>query len=215
MKKLVILGAGGFAREVAWLVEEINKENETWNLLGFIDENENNHSKIINGYKVLGDFDWFNDKKEIYCVCAVGNTKSKKNMIGKAIKKGIRFAILIHPKVRKSSHVEIEEGTIICASNIITTNIKIGKHVILNLDCTVGHDAIIEDYVTILPGVNVSGTVIIQEGCNIGTGCAIINDTKIGAWTTVGAGAVVVNDLPSNCTAVGVPAKPIKYHEKI
>lgn len=215
MRNLVILGAGGFAREVAWLIEEINKEEKKWNILGYIDENKENHGKIINGYEVLGDFEWFNNKENIYCVCAVGNTRAKKSMVKKAIDKGAKFATLIHPDTRMSSYADIGEGTIICAGNIITTNIKIGKHVILNLDCTVGHDAMIEDYATILPSVNVSGNVHIGQGCNIGTGTAIINDIKIGEWTTVGAGAVVVKDLPSYCTAVGMPAKPIKYHEKI
>lgn len=120
---------------------------------------------------------------------------------------------MIHPSVIYSESVNFGEGSIVCAGNIITVNIEIGKHVIINLDCTIGHDANIGDYSTILPSVNVSGFVKTEECVSIGTGSAIIQGVNIGKNTVVGAGAIVVKDLPENCTAVGLPAKPIKFHE--
>jgi sugar O-acyltransferase (sialic acid O-acetyltransferase NeuD family) len=105
--------------------------------------------------------------------------------------------------------VELGCGNIICAGTIITVNIKIGNHVIINLDCTVGHDTVINDYVTCAPSVNISGQVEIEEGCDIGTNAAIIQGKKIGKWSIIGAGAVVSRDIPPGCTAVGVPAKPL------
>ena len=86
----------------------------------------------------------------------------------------------------------------------------IGRHVILNLDCTVGHDAVVEDFVTSRPASTSPGNVAIGVGCDLGTGATLIQGVTIGHWTTVGAGAVVVRDLPANVTAVGVPAQPIK-----
>ena len=214
MKDIVIVGAGGFAREVAWLIEEINSKNKLWNLIGYIDENLNNKGKSLNEYEVLGDFkDIKVGNKEIYYVCAVGDTLSRKLLAKKADCIGLKAAILIHPSVMMSKHVQIGEGTIICCSNIITVNVQIGKHAIINLDCTVGHDAIISDYVTILPGVNVSGAVILGEGSNIGTGSAIIQSKKVGENSIIGAGSVVVKDIPGNCTAVGVPAKVVKWSD--
>ena len=112
-----------------------------------------------------------------------------------------------------SDRVFIGEGSIICAGSIITVDIRIGKHVILNLDCTVGHDACLEDFVTVYPSVNVSGNVLVEECAELGTGTQIIQGKKIGAQTIVGAGAVVVKDLPEKCTAVGSPAKPIKFQK--
>lgn len=209
MKDIVIIGAGGFAREVCWLIEEINKVNSEWNILGFIDENADNHGKILNGYPVLGGIQWFGKKDDIWAVCAVGSCQAKESLIAKADKHNVKYATLIHPSVMMSQFVEIGEGSIICAGNIFTTNIKIGRHVIVNLDCTIGHDAIIEDYSTILPSVNVSGNVVIEKGVSVGTGSAIIQGVKIGEGSTIGAGAVVIKNIPNNCTAVGVPAKPI------
>jgi sugar O-acyltransferase (sialic acid O-acetyltransferase NeuD family) len=214
MKDIVIIGAGGFAREVAWLIEDINSKDNLWNLIGYIDENVNNKGIDLNGYYVLGGFkDLTVRDNEIYYVCAVGDTLSRKELSIKAESIGLKPAILIHPSVMMSKHVVIGDGTIICCSNIITVNVQIGKHVIINLDCTIGHDAVIKDYVTILPSVNVSGAVILSEGSNIGTGSAIIQGKRIGENSIIGAGSVVVKDIPENCTAVGVPAKVVKSNE--
>ena len=91
--------------------------------------------------------------------------------------------------------------------------VEIEDFVILNLGCTVGHDSIIKKYSAFMPSVNISGEVTIGEGVYVGTGAKIINQLEIGEYTIVGAGAVVSKTLPANCTAVGVPAKVIKFHE--
>lgn len=112
-----------------------------------------------------------------------------------------------------SHSVEIGEGCIICAGSIATVNIHIGNNVIINLDCTIGHDTKIGDYVTVYPSANISGLVTIEEAAEIGTGTQIIQGKRIGEATIVGAGAVVISDLPAKCTAVGSPAKIIKTRQ--
>lgn len=210
MKDLVIVGAGGFGREVAWLVEEINEVSKEWNLIGFIDENKEMHETLINGYEVLGGIDWLKDK-DIYYVCAIGNSKIRKDIVEKINKFQVKAATIIHPSVlMNKKYVEVGEGSIICASSILTVNIKLGKHVILNLDCTVGHDAILKDFVTVYPSVNISGNCRINECVELGTGTQIIQGKIIGDNTILGAGSVVVRDIEANKTAVGVPAKCIK-----
>lgn len=211
MKDIVIIGAGGFGREVAWLIEDINKNKLEWNIKGFVDENPEMSGKLINGYKVLGDLTWLK-KQDIYAVCAIGDPKTKKNIIDKLSGSKVKYPVLIHPSVIKSDIVKIEEGSIICAGNILTVNIEMGKHVIINLDCTVGHDAKIKDYSTVLPSVNISGYVILEECVSVGTNSAIIQGVKIGRNTIIGANSAVIKDLPENCTAVGTPAKPIKFN---
>jgi sugar O-acyltransferase (sialic acid O-acetyltransferase NeuD family) len=211
MKDIVIIGAGGFGREVAWLIEDINKENTEWNILGFVDDNKEIHGTEMNGYNVLGGIEWLKSQ-ELNVVCAIGDPIIKKKTIERLNGSNNSFPVLIHPSVIHSDRVTFGEGSIICAANIITTDIKIGNHVIINLDCTIGHDAVLGDYTTVLPSVNVSGFVVTDKSVSIGTGSAIIQGVKIGENTVVGAGSVVVKDLPKNCTAVGAPAKPIKFN---
>lgn len=119
---------------------------------------------------------------------------------------------MIDPDAILSGRVRVGDGSIICAHTIITVDVTIGEHTILNLDCTVGHDAVLHDFVTLYPSVNVSGITELGECVEMGTGSQIIQVKKIGEDTIIGAGSVVVKEIPANCTAVGVPAVPIKYH---
>jgi sugar O-acyltransferase (sialic acid O-acetyltransferase NeuD family) len=212
LKDLYIIGAGGFGREVAWLVKRINDVEPTWNLKGFIDDNTTLHGTLEDGYYVVGDCAYLAAiEQEVWVVCAVGAAKVRKKIIGKLKSSNVKFATLIDPSVMRSERVTIGEGSIICAGTIITVDVSIGEHVIVNLDCTIGHDDTIRDFVTLYPSVNVSGNVIVGECTELGTGMQIIQGKNIGKESIVGAGAVVVRDIPEKCTAVGSPAKPIKF----
>lgn len=207
LKKLIIVGAGGFAREVAWLVEEINQSKPSWDLLGFFDENENDCSQM-NGYTIIKKSE-FDKHLDAFIVIAIGDPETRKKVAMRYVGK-YRFATLIHPSISIHKTSCVGPGSIVCKDTIITTNVNIGNHVIVNLDCTIGHDATLKDYVTIFPSVNVSGYVLIDECSSVGTGSQIIQQLKIGANTTIGAGSVVVKDIPSMVVAVGVPARVIK-----
>jgi len=214
MKRIVILGAGGHVRETAQLIKDINRVTPEWELLGYIDDNEAIHGQIRNGFPVLGPTEMLAEEeyKDIYVICGFSHPEGKKKAVAivKELQPDIRFATLIHPTAVYGDENTIGEGTMICAGSIVTTNVSIGSHVIINYGCTVGHDCIIEDYAAILPGTNLSGNVTIREGVQTGTGTSVIPGMEIGAYTIVGAGAVVTQPLPAHCTAVGVPAKPIK-----
>lgn len=219
MKKLYIIGAGGFGREVAWLVERINENEEAkgneaaWQIAGFIDDNESIQGQQQDAYTVAGtciELMKMAENEEIYAVCAVGAAKTRKMIVDKFIDSKVKFATVIDPSVIISKRVDIGEGTIICAGTIITVDIKIGNHVIINLDCTIGHDDIIHDYVTIYPSVNVSGNVEVGECSEMGTGMQIIQGKKVKSGTIIGAGAVVVKDINEAGVYVGSPAKKVK-----
>ncbi len=216
MKDLVIIGAGGFGREVKWLVDRINAKKPEWNLLGFIDNTPEKQGIKIDGLKVLGYREWIEAyDKTVFAVCSIAVAKARKKVIEEFSKfDNLRFATLVDPSVIKSDSISIGEGAIVCAGSILTVNIEIGKHTIINLDCTFGHDAKISDYCTFYPSVNVSGNATIGQCTEMGTGSLIIEKLEIGSGTIVGAGAVVAKSLPSMCTAVGIPAKPIKFHDE-
>ena len=198
MKNIVIIGAGGFGREVQWLLERMNEKEEQWNLLGYIDDGVA-VGTIVDGLPVLGNITYLIETKEpLAVVCAVGSSKTRKKIIDKIIdNENLEFPNVIDPSVQMSERICMGKGNIICAGNIMTVDIEIGDFNIINLDCTVGHDAVLHSYVTVYPSVNISG-------------CQGIH---IGEKTIIGAGSVVIRDMPSDCTAVGNPAKPIKFHD--
>lgn len=210
MKDLYIIGAGGFGREVAWVVERINSIKPTWNLKGFIDDNETLWGSIEGEYHVLGGCEHLSTLEDVYAVCAVGSSNVRKKIIEKLKDTSVKFATLVDPSVLYSNSVKIGEGAIVCAGTIITVDVNIGDHVIVNLDCTIGHDAVIDDFVTIYPSVNVSGNVLIGECSELGTGTQIIQGKKVISNTIIGAGAIVVKDCLESGTYVGSPAKKIK-----
>ncbi|HUW96756.1 MAG TPA: acetyltransferase [Anaerolineae bacterium] len=209
-KKLVILGAGGFAREVAWLVTEINCADaaDSWEVVGFLERSSDRSGESIYGIPVLRSADVAEYSRHIYAVAAIGDPRIRERAVAEAKDLGCRFATLIHPSVlMDQDSVKIGAGSIVCAGNILTVNVSIGEHVILNLDCTIGHDTAIEDYVTISPGCHLSGYSILRRGAYLGTGAVTIERREIGPRATIGAGAVVTRDIPADVTAVGVPAR--------
>ncbi len=213
MKKIAIFGAGGFGREVKWLIDDINSVEQRWDFIGYFDD-DFSHVKNIDNQFFLGGTDVLNKWTEnIAIVFAIGNPLIKRKIINKLNNAALSFPTLIHPAaIIGKTNVSVGAGTIICAGNIITVDINIGRHVILNLSCTIGHDTVIGDYCSFMPAVNISGEVIIGEAVYVGTGAKIINQLEIGEETIVGAGAVVAKSLPAKCTAIGIPAKPVKFH---
>ncbi len=215
MRSLAIYGAGGFGREVKFLVDDINRAHEEWHFIGYFDDGVAKGT-IINGFPVLGGCAELNDwQTELSVVFAIGNPIVKRRVIRSLYNVRVIFPQLIHPTVVfDKDSVVLGQGCIITAGNIMTVDISFGEHVILNLACTVGHDTKVGDYASFMPGVNISGETVIEDCVYVGTGATIINQVHIGEESIIGAGAVVSKSIPAKCTAVGVPAKPIKFHEK-
>jgi sugar O-acyltransferase (sialic acid O-acetyltransferase NeuD family) len=214
MKDIAVFGVGGFGREVLSLIQNINAFEPIYNIIGFFDDGHEK-GEMINGYPVLGKTEDLNHwPTKIGIAISIGNPVVKKKLVSKIHNPNVVYPTLIHPNVVLGAPdlIKIGRGCIICAGNIITTNATIGDFVILNLDCTVGHDTVIGDYGAYMPACNISGEVLLGEGVYCGTGVKIINQTSIGEYATIGAGAVITKPIPGHCTAVGVPAKVIKQN---
>jgi sugar O-acyltransferase (sialic acid O-acetyltransferase NeuD family) len=211
LQDVAIIGAGGFGREVLDIFDAINQIKTTFNVIGFIVDPQY-ASKIIsiNDKPVLGGIDWLEKKRRIKVICAIGEPKSRFQVVMRAMKAGVQFCSIVHPTAIITRWVTIGVGSVIAAGCILTNKIVIGNHVHINLDCTIGHDVIINDFTTLSPGVHVSGKVKLNEGCYIGTGSNIIDNKEIGTWSVIGAGSTIINNVPSNTTVVGVPGKVVK-----
>jgi sugar O-acyltransferase (sialic acid O-acetyltransferase NeuD family) len=210
MKKLVIVGSGGFAREVLWLIEEINKAadgNESpYQVLGFI---SNEGAGLVQGLPILGDDAWAfaNLDANVRFVLAVGDPALRAQLALDYQQHGMHPLRLVHPAAIMSDEVQIGGGAIICAGAVLTVNIQMGSFCIVNLNCTVGHDCKLGDFVTLHPGVHLSGGVEVGDLSVLGTGAVALPGVKIGDHAMVGAGAVVAENLPGNATYVGIPAR--------
>ena len=216
MKKIAIYGAGGFGREVSMLIKQINKFNLEYDFIGYFDDNLPIGELLIDGSEVLGGLkEIHNLKDKLFIVLAIADPLTKFKIINSITNSNVLYPILIHPScILGDFNIKIGEGSILCASTIITVNVEIGNHVILNLACTIGHDTKIGSFSSLMPAVNISGEVEIGDFVYCGTGVKVINQIRIGEGTIIGAGALVHKNLPPYCTAVGFPAKPIKYHNE-
>ena len=210
MKDIVIVGSGGFAKEVTFLIEDINKYNNTWNILGFVDnDKEKKNGKY---FVVLNDVELLNINKEINVVFGIGDSDliSKLSNIFSE-NENIKFPNLIHPNVIGDfDRINLGKGNIICASNIFTTDINIGSFNIFNLNNTVGHDAIIGNFNIVNPTCNISGGVNLENKILLGTGSQVLQYVNITSRTIIGAGAVVTKNITESGVYVGSPAKKIK-----
>lgn len=210
MSDVLVYGAGGFAREVAWLAEDCGHT-----VVAYIDDNPATHGQRLNGVEIVGLDHAASAFRGASVAIGIGSPAARDAISARTSAAGLVPASLIHPRVARSRWIEIGEGAVICAGSTLTTNIRLGRHVQINLHCTIGHDVVMDDFATLAPGVHVSGWVRLEQRAYMGTGAVVINGTHdnpitIGEGAIVGAGAVVVRDVPPGVTVAGVPAKPLR-----
>ena len=216
MKKIVLIGAGGFGREVATIIEVINSRvEERYELLGFLDDSEQFHEgSMINGYPWLGRKEWILDHKdEVVCNCTIGNAKVKGKIQRELTEKGVTFETIAAKLSYVGPYTEIGPGCVFYGSVMISTNCKIGAGVVMNQAVTIGHDCVIGDYTTIMPGTGISGNCTVGNEVNIGGHAFVIPGKKIGDAATVAAGSIVFSNVKAGTTVLGTPAKRMRELE--
>jgi sugar O-acyltransferase (sialic acid O-acetyltransferase NeuD family) len=210
---IVVVGAGGFGREVIDIIDAINASagSTQWNLVGVVDDapSEVNLARLSKrGVEFLGATDeplrWLD---RVSYTVGVGSPRARRSLAEKYDGAGLRAATLVHPTVTRGSDVRIGDGSVLCAGVRLTTNIGLGRHVHLNLNATVGHDTTLGDYVSVNPLASVSGDCSIESGVLIGVAGVILNGLTVGANSTVGGSACVVRSVPSNVVVKGIPAR--------
>ncbi|WP_114820311.1 acetyltransferase [Chryseobacterium sp. KLBC 52] len=193
---MYLFGASGHGKVIA----DIAAANDI-KIKAFIDQDVT--KKECYGFPVLNNLP--EDKEKL--IIAIGNNFTRKK-IAEQIKHEI--GILIHPKSIISGSVKIERGTVIMGGVVINADTVIGKHCIINTNASVDHDCVVEDFVHISPNSALAGGVEVGEGSQIGIGASVIQGIKIGKWCVIGAGAVIIADVPDYSIVVGNPGRIIK-----
>lgn len=206
-KDLIVIGAGGQARIV---IE--NAELSKLKILGIIDINYSGEEEYILGYKVLGGEDELRcfDINQVSTVIAIGDNSLRRKYFDKLKNRGFSILTIINPHAMISRYATIGEGVFISTAAIINTKAVIEENSIINSAAIIEHETHIGKDCHIGPGVKIAGRVKISDGVFVGIGSSIIDKVKIGSDCVIGAGSVVINDVPSNTTFAGIPAKRIK-----
>lgn len=210
--KLAIFGAGGHGRELAWLAELAGWKKSD---LFFVVDRPEYLAEEVNSLPVKLLDNVATPSGGIEYVVALGDAVARERSATHCEQAGLSATTLIHPAIQLSCTVKIGAGSVICAGTILTTNIRIGKHVHINIGCTVSHDAVLGDFATLSPGVNIAGHVQIGRHVFIGTGATIINGSSsdplvVGDGAVIAAGACVTASVEAGAMVAGVPA--VKKH---
>ncbi|MDR1953156.1 MAG: NeuD/PglB/VioB family sugar acetyltransferase [Clostridiales Family XIII bacterium] len=212
LKELYIIGAGGLGREVADTVVAINQQKNIYRIAGFVDDNEVIHGSAINDIPVLGGRDLFKQRRaarEIYAVIAIADVKIRK-AIAEDLDGFVTWENIIHPAAIVSAHCEIGRGNIVQAFCSVSANARFGNHCIFNAGSLLGHDAILEDYVSVMRRCDVNGHVRLRTGVYLGSSVLIVPDVTIGENAFLCAGSAIFKDVDDDAVMIGNPAKRIR-----
>jgi sugar O-acyltransferase (sialic acid O-acetyltransferase NeuD family) len=216
MIDMILAGSGGCMRELVWQMQEMNQEKDSYHILGYVDREkpEDGIGVMVGNQRIsyLGDDEFLLQRKIETNVAICVGTPALRKRIAQKLKQNPRlhFPSLILKQTAVCPDVVMGEGCIISRDCRISTNVRMGDFIFLNLAAGICHDGTLGDYVTLSPDVRLAGNVTVGCGSDLGLGTKVIQGVRIGENVRTGAGAIVVTDLPDGCTAVGVPAKVIK-----
>ena len=207
MKQIIIVGAGGCGREVANWIEDINdSEKDSWEILGFLDDNAHALDEVPCAYSVIGPIREHVPMSGVWYAMGIANPAVKKIVGPMLVGRGARFATLIHPTTRIYTEYEPGIGLVTYPNSKIATGCRIGDFVTLQ-STILGHDAELEDYVTVSSSCGITGGVKLHEGCFIADHACITVGMEVGAGAYVGIGSVVIRNVEPNTKVFGNPAR--------
>ena len=209
MKRLLIIGAGGFGREVLAWARACPEHEVDWEVGGFIDANPNALDGFNVSVPIVGsDIDYQPLPSDVF-VCAIGNPADRRKSVERLLAKDACFVNVIHPTAVLGERVKLGIGVVVCPYCVCTSDIEIGDHTALNLHCSVGHDARIGSYCQLSSYSDVTGHVQLADEVFMGSHASILPSVSVGDRAVVGAGSVVISKVKPGTTVMGVPAKPL------
>lgn len=203
MRDVFVLGAGGHGKVVIATLRSLGHI-----VAAVLDDDEKLWGSEVSGITVAGPMDVIREYKNPSAIIAVGINETRRKIARRI--EGVDWISAVHPSAIVDPSVKIGPGTVVFAGAVIQPDSVLGSHAIINTGATVDHDCLIGNFVHVAPGCNLAGAVTLEEGAFMGIGSRAVPGVTVGAWTTVGAGATVVYDLPGGITAVGTPARSVR-----
>lgn len=203
MSQAQVIGAGGHARVVIAAMQAAGIE-----VVAAWDDDPERIGQTILGVRVRGPIANAVSARDVPAVIAIGDNRARERV---AASLPLQWISVVHPRAWVHETVHLEPGAVVCAGAIVQPDVRVGAHVIVNTSASVDHDCVLEDFVHLGPGVNLCGGVRVETGALLGVGACARPNARIGAWSTVGAGGVVIEPVPPGVVAIGCPARPKDY----
>jgi len=207
MKRILIVGAGGFGRELLAWAKHDRDYGRAWTIVGFLDDNPNALEACQLDVPVVGTIESYVPAPDEALLCAIGKPDVKRRIVGLLNSRGATFQRFIHPSVVIGERVVLGAGVVLCPGVILTSDIHCGDFVMVNCHSSAGHDVCIGNYTTVSGHCDLTGYVTVGEGVFMGSRASVIPGRNIGNGATIGAGAVVISHVPPGVTMFGNPAR--------
>lgn len=209
MKKLIIAGAGGFGREVLNYALDVQEKSDEWKVYGFINDIKEALDGYNVGYPIIGTIKEHIPQEDEVFICAIGDSETRLRICRDLKSKGAKFISLIHPTAFIGHRSTWGDGLIMAPKTHVATDVKLGSFITMNGCSGIGHDVVAEDGCTLSSFCDVTGFCHLEEGVYMGSHACLKPNTRVGKYSKIGMGAVVIKNVPANVVMFGNPAKQV------